>query len=162
MILFCDEEFTHDIVLLIGLTAECKQLSFWYALTAVQNGNIPMISVTTYKTTQSHIGEEEYCSNFECLKIFKIYISFYRPPLWSSGQSSWIEMQGSRVRFPGTTKKSSGSGTGSTQPCEYNWGTVIKKENVRSIHFYVWKIHRTHSLQDNQHIIYEPVHIEHK
>jgi hypothetical protein len=28
MILFCDEEFTHDIVLLIGLTAECKQLSF--------------------------------------------------------------------------------------------------------------------------------------
>jgi hypothetical protein len=25
-----------------------------------------------------------------------------------------------RVRFPGTTKKSSGSGTGSTQPREYN------------------------------------------
>jgi hypothetical protein len=26
-------------------------------------------------------------------------------PLWSSGQSSWLQMQGSRVRFPGTTKK---------------------------------------------------------
>jgi hypothetical protein len=39
---------------------------------------------------------------------------------------------------------------------------VIKKENVRSIHLYVWKIHRTHSLQNNQHIIYEPVHIEQK
>jgi hypothetical protein len=28
-----------------------------------------------------------------------------RPPLWSSGQSSWLQIQGSRVRFPGTTKK---------------------------------------------------------
>jgi hypothetical protein len=34
---------------------------------------------------------------------------------------SWQNMiQGSRVRFPGTTKKSSGSGTGSSQPREYN------------------------------------------
>jgi hypothetical protein len=31
-----------------------------------------------------------------------------RPPLWSSGQSSWLQMQGSRVRFPGTTKKTVG------------------------------------------------------
>jgi hypothetical protein len=30
------------------------------------------------------------------------------PPLWSSGQSSWLQIQGSRVRFPGTIKKSSG------------------------------------------------------
>jgi hypothetical protein len=28
-----------------------------------------------------------------------------RPPLWSSGQSSWLQIQGSRVRFPSTTKK---------------------------------------------------------
>jgi hypothetical protein len=28
-----------------------------------------------------------------------------RPPLWSSGQSSWLQMQGSRVQFPGTTQK---------------------------------------------------------
>jgi hypothetical protein len=35
------------------------------------------------------------------------------------------KIQGSRVRFPGTTKKKgSGSGTGSTQPCEYNWGAT--------------------------------------
>jgi hypothetical protein len=27
------------------------------------------------------------------------------PPLWSSGQSSWLQTQGSRVRFPGTKKK---------------------------------------------------------
>jgi hypothetical protein len=44
------------------------------------------------------------------------------PPLWSSGQSSWLQ-----IRRPGfyswyCQKKSSGSGTGSTQPREYNWG----------------------------------------
>jgi hypothetical protein len=27
------------------------------------------------------------------------------PPLWSSGQSSWLQIQGSRFRFQGTTKK---------------------------------------------------------
>jgi hypothetical protein len=27
------------------------------------------------------------------------------PPLWSSGQISWLQIQGSRVRLPGTTKK---------------------------------------------------------
>jgi hypothetical protein len=45
----------------------------------------------------------------------------FRPPLWSSGQSYW-----SQIRRPGFDsrhyqgKKSSGSGTGSTQPREYN------------------------------------------
>jgi ribosomal protein L37E len=48
-----------------------------------------------------------------------------RPPLWSSGQSSWLQ-----IRRPGfdsrhyQKKKSSGSGTGSTQPREYNWGAT--------------------------------------
>jgi hypothetical protein len=40
------------------------------------------------------------------------------PPLWSSGQSSWLQIRRFRARFPGTTKKSSGSGMGSTQPRE--------------------------------------------
>jgi hypothetical protein len=46
------------------------------------------------------------------------------PPLWSSGQSSWLQIRrpGS---IPGTTrKKSSGPGTGSIQPREYNWGAT--------------------------------------
>jgi hypothetical protein len=43
-----------------------------------------------------------------------------RPPLWSSGQSSWLQ-----IRRPGFDsrhyqKKSNWSGTGSTQPREYN------------------------------------------
>jgi hypothetical protein len=55
------------------------------------------------------------------------------PPLWSSGQSSWLQ-----IRRPGfdsrhyqifrqkkkKRKTSSGSGTGFTQPREYNWGAT--------------------------------------
>ena len=33
------------------------------------------------------------------LKIVIIYLS-ERPPLWSSGQSFWLQIQRSRVRFP--------------------------------------------------------------
>ena len=44
------------------------------------------------------------------------------PPLWSSGQSFWLLIQRSRVRFPALPDflSSSGSGTGSTQPREVN------------------------------------------
>jgi hypothetical protein len=44
------------------------------------------------------------------------------PPLWSSGQSFWLQMQRSSVGFPALPDflRSSGSGTGSTQPREYS------------------------------------------
>ena len=44
------------------------------------------------------------------------------PPLWFSGQSFWLQIQRSRVRFPTLPDflSSSGSGTGSTQPREVN------------------------------------------
>jgi hypothetical protein len=43
-------------------------------------------------------------------------------PLWSSGESSWLQIQRPWARFPALPDflKSSGSGTGSTQPREYN------------------------------------------
>jgi hypothetical protein len=47
------------------------------------------------------------------------------PPLWSSGQSSWLQIRRPGFLFPALPeKKSSGSGTGSTQPREYNWGAT--------------------------------------
>jgi hypothetical protein len=41
-------------------------------------------------------------------------LSLVRPPLWSSGQSSWLQIQRSRVLFPAPADfvRSSGSGTG--------------------------------------------------
>jgi hypothetical protein len=45
-----------------------------------------------------------------------------RPPLWSSGQSFWLQIQRSRVRFQALPDflRTRGSGTGSTQPREDN------------------------------------------
>jgi hypothetical protein len=45
-----------------------------------------------------------------------------RPPLWSSGESSWLQIQRSPVRFPALPDflRSNASGTGSARPCEYN------------------------------------------
>jgi hypothetical protein len=61
--------------------------------------------------------------------IYICYVEKSRPPLWSSGQSSWPQIQKSRVRFPALPDflRSSGSGTSSIRPREYNWGATSKK-----------------------------------
>jgi hypothetical protein len=54
-----------------------------------------------------------------------------QPHVWSSGQSTWLQIQRSRVLFPALPDflKSSVSGTGSTQPREYNWGATWYKSS---------------------------------
>ena len=54
--------------------------------------------------------------------LFIFVDNILRPPLLSSGQSFWLQIQRCRVRFPAQPDflSSSGSGTGSTQPCEVN------------------------------------------
>jgi hypothetical protein len=58
----------------------------------------------------------------------KMDLKQFGPPLWSSGQSSWLQIQRSRVRFlaPPDFLRSSGSGTGSTQLRQDNWGATWK------------------------------------
>jgi hypothetical protein len=52
------------------------------------------------------------------------------PPLWSSGQSSWLQIRRPGFYSPALPeKKSGGSGTGSTQPREYNWGATWEKSS---------------------------------
>ena len=60
-----------------------------------------------------------YLMNAAELVFESLYVG---PPLWSSGQSFWLQIQRSRVRFPALPDflRSSGSGTGSTQPREVN------------------------------------------
>jgi len=65
---------------------------------------------------------------FRILLVVLIFLDLYflgqfkGPPLWSSSQSFWLQIQGSRVRSPALPDflSSSGSGTGSTQPREVN------------------------------------------
>jgi hypothetical protein len=49
-----------------------------------------------------------------------IATAFYCLPLWSSGQTSWLQIQGIRLRFQALPHllRCSGSGTGFTQPRE--------------------------------------------
>ena len=63
-------------------------------------------------------SEYEVCL---CLFLFRLS-SIERPRLWSSGQSFWLQIQRSRVRFPALPDflSGSGSGTGSSQPREVN------------------------------------------
>ena len=60
-----------------------------------------------------------------------VYIHLRWPALWSSGQSFWLQIQRSRVRFPALPDflSSSGSGTGSTQPREVNWAATWIKSS---------------------------------
>jgi hypothetical protein len=97
-----------------------SSLTFWSAQLSVQG--VDWYGTSNYvQTVLSEIFEKKYI--FSDFKLFYSMMN-HGPPLWSSGQSSWLQMQGSLVRFPGTTKKSSWSGTGSTQPPEYNWGAT--------------------------------------
>jgi hypothetical protein len=90
---------------------------------------------TTSSSPNSSCIEEDSTYSFVLTcKYFHTMVSDYRriwidicvngPPLWSSGHSTWLQ-----IRRPGFDsrhykEKHSGSGTGSTQPREYNWGAT--------------------------------------
>src|SRR5215475_846023 len=65
---------------------------------------------------------------------FPVALFVLRPSLWSSGQSFWLKIQRSRVRFPALPNflNSSGSGTESTQPREPQGGQLRSYLNKKS------------------------------
>ena len=80
-------------------------------------GPIILVSLDTSHTNLTA------CDGTSCNSMgFSTNIYYSGPPLWSSGQSFWLQIQRSRVRFPALPDflSSSGSGTGSTQPREVN------------------------------------------
>ena len=73
-------------------------------------------------------------NNLYLLFFFDDCLLSWGPPLWSSGQSFWLQIQRSRVRFPALPDflSSSGSGTGSTQPRGQLRSYLNKKQRLRS------------------------------
>jgi hypothetical protein len=69
-----------------------------------------------------------FCGNNAVFIVFDISYESSKPPLWSSGQNFWLQIQISQVRFQTLPEfmRSRGSGTGSTQPREDNWGVTWK------------------------------------
>ena len=110
--------------------AECSETSVYEFKTP---GNHPKGSIQHSghgESLKSRIHPMSSQLYLICLSTCMHYWSFAGPPLWSSGQSFWLQIQRSRVRFPALPDflSSSGSGKGSTQPREVNWGaTWIKK-----------------------------------
>jgi hypothetical protein len=79
----------------------------------------------TRKATTTQAKKENpliFGSFIFCLIVDFFLVILCSSILWSSGQSSWLQIQRSRVRFPALSDflRSSGSETGSTQPREYN------------------------------------------
>jgi hypothetical protein len=74
--------------------------------------------------------------------IYLIPHAFHGPPLWSSGEGSWLQIQRYRIRFPARPHflRNSESRTASSQSREYNSGATWKKQQrLRSRKSRIWQ-----------------------
>ena len=80
----------------------------------------------TFHTRYSTVS---YLCRYHC--HLHLPLPFPGPPLWSSGQSFWLQIQRSWIRFPALPEflSSSGSGTGSTQPRDQLRSYLNKKNS---------------------------------
>jgi hypothetical protein len=74
-------------------------------------------------------NREAMFGSYSCNNNKTFLLISWRPRLWCSGQSSWLQIQksGFDSRALPDFLRSGRSGTGSTQPREYNWGATWKK-----------------------------------
>jgi hypothetical protein len=68
-------------------------------------GGHPISTMIRIEATGSLKGQKKELRKRVNWKYSNVGSGERRPPLWSSGQSYWLQIQGSRVRFPDTTKK---------------------------------------------------------
>ena len=134
--LFCcrNERLCKSCSLMIRIFCDIKPYHSAIFMTFRKNNTV--LSKRSLSDTASYQGR---CKSTEALlweplTSQKFSVSW---PLWSSGQSFWLQIQRSRVRSPALPDflSSSGSGTGSTQPREprkVNWGATWMKKSCGS------------------------------
>jgi hypothetical protein len=108
-------------MLLTSVIMECSS-------DAQYNGFIQIISTYDHFTCPT----SWLCLTNGCVTTLSIWIMFPWPSDRLCGLSVRVLFyrSGGPGSIPSTTrKKSSGSGTGSTQPCEYNWGATWWKNS---------------------------------
>jgi hypothetical protein len=123
----------------------CMFVKYWFlcSLKITVHGKYHAISVNDFcllaiwvkiiiDTTEYDILYESQTVIIIIIIIIGVVISDIRtPPLWSSGQNSWLQMQRTRVWFPALPDflRNGGSGTGPIQPREDNWGATWKESS---------------------------------
>ena len=125
--------FSLNVILDYFFENMSRKFEVYYIKSGKNNGYFTWRQIHIYYriSPNSSYNEKYFMPSFEEIKhIFYLKVIFRKcfrlwdngPPLWSSGQSFWLQIQRSRVRFPALPDflSSSGSGTGSTQPREVN------------------------------------------
>jgi hypothetical protein len=97
-----------------------------YLITVIRRNRIhfSVLLVTNLWTVPKHHKHDlTLLKIINSISLFKS-TCIQRPPPWSSGQNYWLQTRRPGFDSRHYQKKSSGSGTRSTQPREYNWGAT--------------------------------------
>jgi hypothetical protein len=97
-----------------------------FMLYAVEVGSCAMIYKPIFIGIQKLLGGGGWINLLSFVQNMESRQKPHRLPPWSSGLSSWLQIQRSRFRFLALPDflRSSGSGTGSTQPRKDNRGAT--------------------------------------